>query len=75
MQEFNFIKQLQLRAKEQEYLLDSMPFPKIFLHMSKWFSDHPLRYIIPMSILLTLLFRSFFGITYTNFILWLFSKI
>jgi hypothetical protein len=75
MKEHDFIKQLQLRAKEQEQLLGAMPYPKIFLYISRWFSDYPLRYIIPIALLLSIFLRLTFGLSYTNFILWLFSRL
>jgi len=75
MQERDFIRKLQLRAKEQERLLSSMPYPKIFLYVSRWLSNHPWKYLIPLAFILTLTIRMLIGKSYTDFILRLFSRL
>lgn len=75
MKESDFIKQLQLRAKEQEHLFSAIPYPRVFLYVSKWLSDHPWRFIIPIAFLMSMFLRLMLGISYTNFILWLFSRL
>lgn len=75
MKEHEFILKLQARAEEQEQLMKNMPYSDVFLFISRWLSDHPWRYLIPLSFLCTLFFRVFFGLHYINFILWLFSRL
>lgn len=75
MKEHEFIKKLQSRVKEQEKLFYTIPYPKLFLYISRWLSDHPFRYIIPLALLLTLFARLIIGASYTNFILWIFSRL
>jgi len=74
MKESDFILLLKTRAKEQETLLKSLPFPKVFWFISQWLSDHPWRYLIPLAFLISILFRVILGISYTNYILRLFSR-
>lgn len=75
MKEHEFILKLQTRAKEQEQLMKNMPYSEFFLFISQWLSDHPWRYLIPLAFIVSLFFRSIFGAHYTNFILWLFSRL
>lgn len=74
MKESDFILQLKIRVKEQEKLMRSLPYPKIFWFISKWLSDHPWRYLIPLAFLVSVLLRAILGMTYTNYILRVFSR-
>ncbi len=75
MNERKFIQTLQERAKEQEKLIKSMPLPGVFSSISFWFGNHPWRILVPLAIILTLVFRLFFGGSYDDFILKIFGKI
>ena len=75
MNEREFIKKLQERAREQETLLKSMPMPKLFSSVSVWFGNHPWRILVPLSIILTLIFHFTIGKGYDEFILKLFGKL
>ncbi|TRZ51224.1 hypothetical protein D4R99_04655 [bacterium] len=74
MKEYDFILQLKTKAKEQEKLMQSLPFPKVFLFISKWLSDHPWRYLIPLAFSISILLRVILGMAYTNYILKIFSR-
>lgn len=75
MNEAEFIKRLQNRAVEQERIIHTSPFPKIFLFISLLLGRHPWRIIIPFAFILTVIFRLAFGSEYTTFILYIFKKI
>jgi len=72
MDEREFIEVLQKRAKQQHKIIDDLPFPRIFALVTKWLSDHPWRYLIPLAFLLTLLTRSLLGQNFTELVLRLF---
>ena len=75
MNEREFIKTLQERAKEQEKLIASMPLPRIFSSVSLWLGNHPWRIVIPFALILTLLLRAIFGPSYDDVILTVFGKL
>lgn len=75
MNEREFIKKLQERAKEQETLIKSMPMPELFSSVSVWFGNHPWRILVPLAIILTLIFHFSLGIAYDEFVLKLFGKL
>jgi len=75
MNELEFIKKLQERAKEQEKLIRSMPMPRIFSSISFWFGNHPWRILVPIAIILTLVFHLAYGKPYDEFILKIFGKL
>jgi len=75
MNEREFIKTLQRRAREQEKLIASMPLPKVFSSVSLWFGNHPWRILIPLAFILTLIFLAIFGKPYEEFILKIFGKL
>jgi hypothetical protein len=75
MNEREFIKILQSRAREQEKLIEDMPMSGIFKSVSFWLGNHPWRLLIPISIILTVIFRLIFGPHYDNFILTVFGRI
>lgn len=66
------LEELQKRASEQSLLTD-IPFPKLFLFISRTFGTHPWRAVIPFAFLLTLFFHLFLGHQFDNAILWLFG--
>lgn len=75
MNENEFLQQLQKRARLQKETMESVPFPKVFAFIVEWLSMHPWRYLIPLAFLISLILRGIFGTTYTNLILWLFSRL
>ena len=75
MNEREFIKALKERANEQERLIKSMPFPKVFASISFWFGNHPWRILIPLAFVLTLIFHGILGKRYDEFILKIFGKL
>lgn len=72
MDERKFIEQLHIRAKEQEMLVKTVPFPSFFGFIVKWLSYHPWRLLIPLAFILTIIFRLVVGPEYTNIILAIF---
>lgn len=72
MDELKFVKLLQQRAREQYLVMEKMPFPGIFLLVTKWLSDHPWRYLIPLAFLITLTLRYLFGTHFSERVLKLF---
>ena len=75
MNEREFLEKLEERAKEQEKLIKDIPLPKVFSSISFWFGNHPWRIIIPVAVILTAIFRLYFGKPYDDFILKIFGKI
>jgi hypothetical protein len=75
MNEREFIKKLQERAKEQEKLIKDMPLHRVFSSVSFWFGNHPYRILVPLAIIITLALRLLYGKPYDDFILKLFGKI
>lgn len=75
MNEADFIQKLQEKAQEQEKIIHSSPFPKLFILTSNWLGKHPWRLIIPLSLILTIIFRLIFGSGYTDFILSIFKNL
>ncbi|MBP7832840.1 MAG: hypothetical protein KA035_03660 [Candidatus Levybacteria bacterium] len=73
MDERKFIEQLQLRAKQQESLIKTVPFPFVFVFVVRWLSYHPWRLLIPLAFLLTFLFRVILGPAYTDVVLAIFK--
>lgn len=72
MNESDFIKSLQERAREQHQVLEEMPLPHLFALVTTWLSDHPWRYLIPLAFLLTLIARNILGNSFTEIILKIF---
>jgi hypothetical protein len=75
MNEREFLKQLEQRAKEQEIIIKGMLFPKVFTQVTFWLGNHPWRLIVPVAIILTLIFHFMLGIRYDEFILKIFGKL
>ena len=75
MNEGEFLRTLEERAKEQEKIIKGMFLPQIFTLVSFWFGTHPWKFIIPMSIILTLIFHFTLGKAYDDFILKIFGKL
>lgn len=74
MNERQFIKKLQERAREQEKLIHDMPLHRVFSSVSFWFGNHPWRILVPLAIILTVIFRLTYGPHYDDFILKIFGK-
>ncbi|OGH20098.1 MAG: hypothetical protein A3D74_03380 [Candidatus Levybacteria bacterium RIFCSPHIGHO2_02_FULL_37_13] len=75
MNEREFLKTLEERAKEQEKLIKGMVLPKVFTTISFWLGNHPWRILIPISIIITLILHGIFGKSYDEFILKIFGKL
>lgn len=75
MNEREFLQELQLRAREQHKVMNDMPFPRFFTLVSEWLGNHPWRFLIPLALLLTIIFRLVFGQAYDNMILDIFGRI
>jgi hypothetical protein len=75
MNEREFIKKLQERAREQEKLIRDMPMHRVFYSVSFWFGNHPWRILIPTAIILTIIFHFALGKGYDEFVLKLFGKL
>jgi len=75
MNEHEFLEQLKKRASEQEKLIRGVFMPKVFLKISMWLGNHPMRIIIPLAVISTLILRSVFGPSYYNLILKIFGKL
>lgn len=73
MNERDFLKLLEDRAKEQESLIRRMPFQSLFTATSLWLGEHPWRLLIPLAFLLTLAFRLIFGLAYYELVLKIFG--
>lgn len=72
MERNNVLIALKERVKEQQ-LLQSLPFPQVFLFITHLLGENPWRVLVPLSALLTILLHIFFGKVYDETILWLFS--
>ncbi len=72
MDELKFVKLLQQRAREQFLVMEKMPLPGVFLLVTKWLSDHPWRYLIPLALLVTLVLRYILGTRFSEQVLRLF---
>ncbi len=75
MNENEFIKTLEQRAREQEKIIKDMVFPKLFSSISIWLGTHPWRILIPLAFILTLVFHGILGKRYDEFILKIFGKL
>ncbi|MDO8583480.1 MAG: hypothetical protein Q7R51_03035 [bacterium] len=75
MNENEFIRTLELRAKEQEKIMNSMVFPRLFTSVSIWLGNHPWRILIPLAFILTLIFHGILGKRYDELILKIFGKL
>lgn len=74
MNEREFITILQERAHEQEKILETAPFPKVFSFVVNWLSHHPWRYLIPLAFIISLILRGVFGSSFTDYILNIFRS-
>lgn len=75
MNEHEFIKTLEERAKEQEKIIKGMLLPKLFVTVSFWLGEHPWRLLIPLAFVFTLIFDAVLGKSYIDFILKIFGKL
>lgn len=75
MNEREFIKTLENRAKEQEQVIKGMVLPRMFKSVSLWFGNHPWKLLIPFAVILTLIFHAILGKNYIDFILKIFGKL
>lgn len=75
MNEREFIKTLEERARDQEKIIKGMVLPKMFTSVSFWLGNHPWRILIPIAFILTLIFHGVLGKRYDEFILKIFGKL
>ena len=75
MNEHEFLKTLEERAKEQEKIIKDMVFPTLFTSVSTWLGNHPWRILIPLAFILTLIFHNILGKRYDELILKIFGKL
>ncbi|MBI2028202.1 MAG: hypothetical protein HYT07_01200 [Candidatus Levybacteria bacterium] len=75
MNEREFLKTLEQRAKEQEKIIKSTFLPNIFTSVSFWLGNHPYRILIPLALIVTLILHGLFGGRYDEFILKIFGKL
>lgn len=75
MNESEFLKTLEERAKEQEKIIKGMVLPKLFMSVSFWLGKHPWRILVPIAIITTLTLHGIFGRRYDEFILKIFGKL
>jgi hypothetical protein len=75
MNEQQFLKKLEERAREQERIIKGMFFPKLFTSVSFWLGNHPWRILIPLAFILTLIFHYSLGTRYDEFVLKIFGKL
>ena len=75
MNEREFLKKLEERAKEQEKLINGMVLPKVFTSVSFWLGNHPWRILIPLAIIISLILHGILGSPYDEFILKIFGKL
>ena len=75
MQEHDFIKLLQKRARQQKKEMEAVPFPKFFAFAIVWLSDHPWRFLIPLAFIISIILRGVIGHEYTNVVLAIFRGI
>mgnify|MGYP001572416445 CR=1 FL=1 len=75
MNEREFLKILEERAREQEKIINGMVLPKIFTSVSFWLGRHPWRILIPVSIVITLMLHWVIGKRYDELILKIFGKL
>jgi len=75
MNEHEFLLKLEDRAKEQELLMKKTLLPTALFSVSLWLGRHPWRFLIPLALLLTFIFRMTFGKQYTELILWIFGYV
>lgn len=75
MNEREFLKTLETRAKEQEKIIRDMFLPKVFVSVSNWLGSHPWKILIPISFILTIIFHEILGKRYDEFILKIFGKL
>ncbi|HET9946864.1 MAG TPA: hypothetical protein VFQ63_02265 [Patescibacteria group bacterium] len=73
MQKNDFLTQLQKRASEQDMILHGVFFPHVFVFISRYLGESPWRWLIPLSVILTIIFQMLWGWAFDEKILWLFG--
>ena len=75
MKKHSFLEELQQRASEQHVVMHDVPFPKVFLFISRVFGEYPWKFFIPAAVVSTLLLHFFIGRSFDERILWLFGAL
>ncbi len=73
MNEHEFLLKLQIRAKEQEKLINRMAFPRVFKAVAIWLGNHPWRILIPIAFIISIAFHGVIGQPYDDLILRIFG--
>lgn len=73
MKKDKFLEELLKRAEEQQMVLHDIPFPGLFLFVSKRLGEYPWKIFIPLSVGLAILLHLFAGKIFDERILWLFG--
>lgn len=75
MTKHKFLDTLQQRAVEQHIVLREVPFPKVFLFISRQLGEYPWRILIPMAVIFSLFLHVILGKAFDERILWLFGSL
>lgn len=73
MDERDFLHKLEERADEQHRLIKAMDAATFFKPLSLWLGDHPWRFLIPLSFLITFILHAILGDGYYTLILKIFG--
>jgi len=71
--EAEFIELIEGKVREQKKLVDSEVLPSWAGFLGSWFSVHPWRVIIPLSVIVYFVLRFFVGVVVVDFVLGLFG--
>lgn len=75
MKKDSILVELQKRASEQHMVLHDVPFPEIFLFVSKKLGEYPWKFFIPLAVTLTILLHLILQKSFDEWILWLFGSL
>lgn len=73
MKKDKFLEELLKRAEEQQLVLHDIPFPGLFLFISKKLGEYPWKVFIPLAVGLAIGAHLMGGKVFDEHILWLFG--
>jgi len=73
MKKDKFLTELLKRAEEQQIVMYDVPFPRLFLFVSKKLGEYPWKFFLPFSVGLAIILHVFVGKSFDERILWLFG--
>jgi hypothetical protein len=73
MKKDKFLKELLQRAEEQQLVLHDVPFPGVFLFVSKKLGENPWKLVIPIGVTLAIVCHTVLQQSFDERILWLFG--